>query len=833
MITVNPAVAAIPLSQLALDLLKQWGVNFNVADPNSTSGGGFWKPEDKTVNLNTAQTEAALHETSHAWWDYVAKDKPDVKAAFVEAVKKLANDTNPQVARAAQLAHDYVYGDTFPGMMHAAADGGVNDWEMYAGLASGVMGDINKLPTYIQPYYSQLFDGGQTVAPQTQQVKSTKLSRVAGATQTAVPQQAVPQVAQPPASAAPSTDNSFTYPLHTEGKNVVDATGKVVRLASTALGYGGGIPFGIWWQGHSIGGVLDSIKASGFNSIRLPLNMQTFAQPNYQMNLGNLAVNHPDLAKQGVQPVQVLDYFLGECQKRGIGVILDMHGFGDGDYKPSIWYTHVDGANGPSQTNIVGLNDPNNVWTDSVNEQNYIQWWQAMAKRYGNNPAVIGADLLNEPHDKVTWGDGNPNTDWRGAAERIGGAIQQIAPNWLIVVEGMDADVNRGGTIGDAWWGGNLSGVAKAPVRLPNVVYSPHDYGPSVWGNWWLSDPAATRELWEREWGYIARNNIAPIWIGEFGQPNLNADNGGGQLVRQMLDYTNEIGASWSYWIWDDGASSDTGGLMPGGDGKPLTPFPEKMQVLQPYMNITQGWGDGTMKSSLNGYTPSNLTFKDEGRPGFPPAPYAGYVPVTPTLSTTSTMAPNATTASQPIDPDPVHQAQKAAEAAKLAASQPPPTVSIPNTVAPTPTPSMQPLPVGTVVPPKTFQPQSTDFTGGQWTPTSGGAMKIANAPTPTSSTWTLKRVAGMKPLSQMIQPVQPNVNWGEGLISKPDGTQGIGAVAVPQPQPIPLATGQPLGGPIPLASPQTNPPIVPLPNAAPQSAPQINDFIQNILKGP
>jgi hypothetical protein len=32
-----------------------------------------------------------------------------------------------------------------------------NDWEMFAGLASGTMGDMRKLPPYVRKLYSGLF----------------------------------------------------------------------------------------------------------------------------------------------------------------------------------------------------------------------------------------------------------------------------------------------------------------------------------------------------------------------------------------------------------------------------------------------------------------------------------------------------------------------------------------------------------------------------------------------------------------------------------------------------------------------------------------------------
>jgi len=98
-----------------------------------------------------------------------------------------------------------------------------------------------------------------------------------------------------------------------------------------------------------------------------------------------------------------------------------------------------------------------------------------LAERYADAPAVIGADLRNEPH-RASWGEGG--ADWAAAAERAGNAILATGSEWLIVVEGVQ-------TYRDAsyWWGGNLQGVADRPVELDRadkLVYSAHAYSPEV-----------------------------------------------------------------------------------------------------------------------------------------------------------------------------------------------------------------------------------------------------------------------------------------------------------------------------------------------------------------
>ena len=91
-------------------------------------------------------------------------------------------------------------------------------------------------------------------------------------------------------------------------------------------------------------------------------------------------------------------------------------------------------------------------------------------------------------------------------------------PNWLIFVEGVEAYHDQ-----YYWWGGNLMGVQDRPIVLDvagRLVYSPHDYPASVYAQPWFSDPAFPNNLpakFDQKWGYIFKQNIAPVYLGEFG----------------------------------------------------------------------------------------------------------------------------------------------------------------------------------------------------------------------------------------------------------------------------------------------------------------------------
>jgi len=145
-------------------------VRVEILDPRSTAGGGQWYPDRRLVRLLTAQYEAAIHELAHALWHGRRRDRA-VRDGLVAAVRRLADDEDPRWARVHVLAHDYVYGiPTQPGfergMLLPGTEWGIgggpqgewNDWEMYAGLASGCMADIRLLPPYLRPYYAEWLD---------------------------------------------------------------------------------------------------------------------------------------------------------------------------------------------------------------------------------------------------------------------------------------------------------------------------------------------------------------------------------------------------------------------------------------------------------------------------------------------------------------------------------------------------------------------------------------------------------------------------------------------------------------------------------------------------
>jgi aryl-phospho-beta-D-glucosidase BglC (GH1 family) len=342
---------------------------------------------------------------------------------------------------------------------------------------------------------------------------------------------AAPQ-ATPTPTPTPTPSASAPGYLHTEAAQIVDSRNQVVRLRGLnwfGLETSNLAPHGLW--ARSLDSMLDQIQGLGYNCLRIPFSNDLLRNQG-QPNGINFSLN-PQL--QGLTGLQVLDKLVAGAGQRGLKVILDRHR-PDSQGQSELWYS------------------------PTCSEEQWLADWETLARRYQNNPTVVAVDLHNEPHGSATWGDGNPATDWRLAAQKAGQRILRVNPNLLIVVEGVE---HSGGT--SYWWGGNLKGARQHPVNLPvagRLVYSSHDYATSVFRQSWFdspSFPANLTALWDAHWGYLVQERIAPVLVGEFGSTLHSATD---RIWLQTLrDYLHRHNLSFTYWCWNPN-SADTGGIL-------------------------------------------------------------------------------------------------------------------------------------------------------------------------------------------------------------------------------------------------------------------------------
>lgn len=341
--------------------------------------------------------------------------------------------------------------------------------------------------------------------------------------------------------------------LHAVGTTTVTAAGDPVTLAS-ANWYGaeeqdfvvGGLDFQTYQT------ILQKTMLLGFNSIRLPISNQLVEENPIVRD--HVAAN-PEL--RGMHALDILDRIINYAGALGISIILDDHRSDAG------WSTQPDG-----------------LWyTEKYPEASFNRDWQTLAQRYALNDVVIGADLRNEPHGKVSWGDGNVLTDWHAAAERAGNGVLTKNPHLLIFVEGVQYYKDAP----SYWWGGSLMGVRDAPVMLhfaegssarSQLVYSVHEYGPALCGGgcaWFnkQTNYASLSQVWDQYWGYIVNDPkqpyAAPIWVGEFGtcdyQRTCVADTtpgSQGEWFSSLVQYIADKHLGWGYWAVN--GTESTGG---------------------------------------------------------------------------------------------------------------------------------------------------------------------------------------------------------------------------------------------------------------------------------
>lgn len=408
------------------------------------------------------------------------------------------------------------------------------------------------------------------------------------------------------------------------------------------------VAHGLW--SYDIPAIVDQVKLYGYNTLRLPYSNQMWeTNPIPQNDVGCTSC-------AGLHARDILAKIINYAGSIGLHVILDNHrsNVGESAQENGLWYT----TGYPESS---WINDWVNVqrWVHGIAQtQGSADTVTVNYLASDGQPIVLGYDLRNEPHGAGTypnqyaegaqWGSGdgissatnpNPNPfsptcvsasschDWRLAAERAGDSILGDARTrgWsypLIFVEGVSAYPTASGTqasgpYAGTWWGGDLRGVngnsgnAGAPIVLNaggsagslgvavnnQIVYSAHDYGPSLFQQSWFNSStcyvsgcssSSLVDTWTALWAYIATPNginpswpghssypwsntgataysTAPVWIGEFGTGNGSADiasstaGSQGQWFTDMINFIKSSyggGGSgvavsnlhWTYW---------------------------------------------------------------------------------------------------------------------------------------------------------------------------------------------------------------------------------------------------------------------------------------------
>jgi endoglucanase len=251
----------------------------------------------------------------------------------------------------------------------------------------------------------------------------------------------------------------------------------------------------------------DQLQAFGFNVVRLPILWSVIEDEKNPRTLRADAWHY-------------LDWSIAEAKKRGIYVILDLHG----------------ALGGQTPNDHTGCSGQNKYWTDS-DYQDRTKWlWEQIVTRYKDEPAVAAYDPLNEP-----WG--STAEDMAVRVEELYETIRKIDDKHIVMLPSHYGNIE---VYGDP--------VAKG---MTNVAFELHPY-PGLFGD----RPSDTHFDIHRDWlrcgtsgteGVCAWNTKlttlnTPMLMGEF-QPWQSAGlELGGKIGRATYD--TYAGYNWASTSW-------------------------------------------------------------------------------------------------------------------------------------------------------------------------------------------------------------------------------------------------------------------------------------------
>lgn len=256
-----------------------------------------------------------------------------------------------------------------------------------------------------------------------------------------------------------------------------------------------------WLQNHMTRTDIDSMKAWGFNSIRVAMHYNWFTPP----------IEEEPVAGQITWKetgFNMIDSLLDWCSDNEMYLILDMHGAPGGQGKDAAISDYD--ASKPS------------LWESQANKNKLIALWYKLADRYKNEAWIGGYDLINEPNwDFENSGNQNgcncnSNTPLKQIYEVLIDTIRAVDQNHIVIIEGN-------------CWGNRYNGMTSLYNYDDNLVVSFHKY----WNHNNTSDIQGFLDL---------RNTYnVPVWLGESGENSNTWFTNAIALCEQ-----NRIG--WSWW---------------------------------------------------------------------------------------------------------------------------------------------------------------------------------------------------------------------------------------------------------------------------------------------
>jgi len=233
---------------------------------------------------------------------------------------------------------------------------------------------------------------------------------------------------------------------------------------------------------------IDSLKAWGFNSVRLPMHYNLFTLP----------VETEPVAGENTwlpEGFALTDSLLKWCQNNQMYLILDLHAApgGQGNDRPIA---------------DVDTNKPQ-LWESDANLEKTIALWVKLAKRYSKEKWIGGYDLINETNYKM-----EGNIPLQKLFISLTEEIRKVDKNHIIFIEGNQ-------------FANDYTGLL--PPWDDNMVYSFHKY--------W--NPATLETI--RKYLDIREDHDVPLWMGESGENN-------NKWYRDAVYLFESNNIGWAWW---------------------------------------------------------------------------------------------------------------------------------------------------------------------------------------------------------------------------------------------------------------------------------------------
>lgn len=229
--------------------------------------------------------------------------------------------------------------------------------------------------------------------------------------------------------------------IHAEGTKIVGADGKEFHIKGIAFGNSVWDNPSVPNTSHHDEKAYKDLADMGFNCTRFYLNYGIFEDDK----------NPYHYKKAGFDWI---DQNIKWAKKYGIKLILNMH-YPQGGY----------------QSGGEGLA----LWTDKENQRRLTALWKAIAKRYADEPTVIGYGIVNEPVVPLLETKEKTFEQYASFMKTAAKEIRKASPYQIIFVEGVYSAVKDDGErVYDIFAPENCF----AKIDDSNVVYEFHKYDP-------------------------------------------------------------------------------------------------------------------------------------------------------------------------------------------------------------------------------------------------------------------------------------------------------------------------------------------------------------------